>query len=140
MKKNGFTLIEVLMAVILVGLAIASLVGANIAFTRTNGLGANLSTAEFLIEQAKGLTVLTDYDDLHSFDGVQFSPPVSTDAQPLTDFAVFTQQLTVENVSNSDLQTTVSDYSSDFVKITVRVLLNSEEISSSCWIRADVGN
>jgi len=141
MKKNGFTLIEVLIAMILVGLAIASLVGANISFTRANGAGANLSTAEFLIEQIRGRTALIEYDNLHSsFDNVQFSPPVSTDGQALADFAEFTQAVTVENVSNTNFETVVSDFSSDFVRITVRILLNSDELSSASWIRADIGS
>ena len=50
MRKQGFTLIEVLVAVVLIGLAIASLVAANSSFTRANGAGVNLSTAEFGIE------------------------------------------------------------------------------------------
>ena len=54
--NNGFTLIEVMIAIILVGLAIASLVGANSAFTQANGAGTELSTAEFLLEQIKELT------------------------------------------------------------------------------------
>ena len=140
MKKNAFTLIEVLIAIFLVGLAIASLVGANISFTRANGAGANLSTAEFLVEQIRGRTALAEYDNLHSsFDNVQFSPPVSTDGQVLADFAEFTQAITVENVSNTNFETVVGDFSSDFVRITVRILLNSEELSSAGWIRADIG-
>ena len=37
--KNGFTLVEVLVAIMLVGLAIASLLGANRVFTEANGAG-----------------------------------------------------------------------------------------------------
>ena len=54
--KNGFSLIEVLIAVLIVGLAIVSLVAANGAFTMANGAGADLSTAEFLFEQIRELT------------------------------------------------------------------------------------
>ena len=57
-NKNGFSLIEVLIAILLVGLAIASLVGANSAFTQSNGAGTDLSTAEFLLEQVRELTTL----------------------------------------------------------------------------------
>ena len=48
--KRGFTLIEVLVAIMLLGLAIASLVATNISLTKANGAGADLSTSEFLIE------------------------------------------------------------------------------------------
>ncbi len=122
--KSGFTLVEVLIATILVGLAIASLVGANISLTRANGVGADLSTAEFLIEQFRELStllsvidpntgtgyfgseeaVLADYDDLDDFDGKSFSPPISANRKVLDDSAAFTQQITVENVNRANFE------------------------------------
>jgi len=156
--ENGFSLIEVLVAIILVGLAIASLVAANISFTKANAAGTELSTAEFLLEQVKELTVmlpvvdpntgmltfgpeagetiLADYDDLDDFDGLAFSPPISADRATLNDFAAFTQQVTVENVSAGDFEQIVADHGSFFVRVTVKVLLNSEEIISADWVRA----
>ena len=156
MRKNGFSLIEALIAIILVGLAIASLVAANSAFTRANAAGADLSTAEFLIEQIRELTVLlaiidpqtgasvfgpeeptlADYDDLDDFDGANFSPPISAGREVLNDFAAFSQQITVENVSVADFEQVVDDHSSSFVRVTVEVFLNSKQISSASWIRA----
>jgi len=156
MKSNGFSLIEAMFAVLLVGLAIAALVGANAAFTRANGAGADISTAEFLLEQIKELTATVAvvdpetetatfgaeegavglYDDLDDFDGASFSPPIGIDRTSLTDFGAFTQQVTVQNVSASDFESVVADHSSDFVRVSVKVLLNSKEISSASWIRA----
>ncbi len=157
MKNNGFTLIEALFAILLVGLAIASLMGANTSFTRSNGAGAELSTAEFLLEQVKELTAtlpvsdpqattwttfgpeeasLAAYDDLDDFDGASFSPPISAGRVSLADFAAFTQQVTVQNVSASDFGVVVADRGSAFVRVTAKVLHNSAEISSASWIRA----
>jgi len=137
MKNNGFTLIEALFAILLVGLAIASLMGANTAFTRSNGAGAELSTAEFLLEQVKELTATLPYDDLDDFAGASpFSPPISAGRASLDNFAAFTQQVTVQNVSASNFGLVVPDRSTAFVRVTVRVLHNSAEISSASWIRA----
>jgi len=133
--ENGFTFIEVLMAIVLVGIAIACLVAANSSFTRATGAGTDLSTAEFLIEQIRELTVMVDYDDLYAFDGVSYSPPIDAGGEVLS-FTGFSQQITVENVSASNFEEVVSDHSSSFVRVTARVLLNSEEISSTSWIRA----
>ncbi len=154
--NRGFSLIEVLIAIILVGLAIASLVAANGAFTKANSAGTELSTAEFLVEQVRELAVLlpvidpntgestfgpeeatlAEYDDLDDFDDAAFSPPISADREVLNDFAAFSQQITVENVSAANFEQVVSDHSSFFVRVTVKVLLNSREISSASWIRA----
>jgi len=154
--KNAFTLIEVLIATLLVGLAVASLVVASGSFTKVNGAGADLSTAEFLIEQIRELTALlpvvdpqtgisafgpeeatlTAYDDLDDFDGARFSPPIRADRVVLNDFAAFSQRITVENVRASNFEQVVSHHSSSFVRVTVKVFLNSKEISSTGWIRA----
>ncbi|MBN2270335.1 MAG: prepilin-type N-terminal cleavage/methylation domain-containing protein [Sedimentisphaerales bacterium] len=156
MKSNGFSLVEVLFAILLVGLAIAALLGANAAFTRANGAGTDLSTAEFLLEQIKELTAtlavidpqtetttfgpeeatVAAYDDLDDFDGAVFSPPISAHRTTLTDFTAFTQQITVENVSASNFALLAADHSTAFVRVTASVLMNSTEISSASWIRA----
>jgi prepilin-type N-terminal cleavage/methylation domain-containing protein len=137
MKRVGFSLIEVLVAMILVGLAIAALVAASSSFTKANAAGAELATAEFLIEQIRELTATRPYDNLlDDFDGKSFCPPIDADGAVLKDFVAFTQRITVENVSESDLQRVVSDYSSSFVRVRVEILLNSRPISSVSWIRA----
>jgi len=135
-RKNAFTLVEVLFAVILVGFAIAALLTANSAFTIANGAGADLSTAEFLIEQIRELTAMMSYNSLPTLDEQSYSPPIDADGQVLNNFVEWSQRIIVENVSISNFEQVVPDGSSDFVRITVRVFLNSKQISSACWIRA----
>lgn len=154
---NGFTLIEVMIAVILVGLAIASLVGANSAFTQANGAGTDLSTAEFLLEQIKELTAtlsvadpetgyatfgpetgetLATYDDLDDFDNKDFSPPIDAARNTLTNFDAYSQQVIVQNVNQSDFEQVATDKTTNFVRVTVKVLKNSVELCSASWLRA----
>jgi len=156
-NKNGFSLIEALIAILLVGLAIASLMAANSSFTQANGAGTDLSTAEFLLEQIRELTTLlpvidpetetttfgvesgetlADYDDLDDFDNKVFSPPINANRNLLNDFAAYSQQITVQNVNASDFEQVESDHSTYFVRITVKIFLNSKEISSASWLRA----
>ena len=155
-RSSGFTIIEVLVAILLVGLAITALLAANQSFTIANGAGADLSTAEFLVEQVRELTAmlpvidpdtgtamfgpeepnLPTYDDLDDFDGVLFSPPVAADRTTLASFPVFTQQVVVENVSQTNFDQVVANHSSDFVRVTVTVRMNGQDVSSASWIRA----
>jgi prepilin-type N-terminal cleavage/methylation domain-containing protein len=155
--KSGFTLIEVLFAVLLIGLAIASLMTANAAFTKANGAGTDLSTAEFLIGQIRELTMLlpvidpqdelatfgpetgetlADYDDLDDFNGATFSPPINAERTALSEFPAYSQQITVQNVNASNFEQVVANHSSNFVRVTVQVYLNSRQISSASWLRA----
>jgi prepilin-type N-terminal cleavage/methylation domain-containing protein len=153
---KGFTLIEVLIATVLVGLAIAALLLASQSFTMANASGADLSTAEFLIEQIREMAALLPvidpetgtatfgaeeaglaaYDDLDDFDGAIFSPPINAGRAVLNNFAAFSQQVTVENVNAGNFEQVVADHSSSFVRVTVSVRLNGKEISSVSWIRA----
>jgi prepilin-type N-terminal cleavage/methylation domain-containing protein len=158
--KKGFTLVEVLIATILLGLAIAALIGANVSFTKANGVGANLSTAEFLAEQIRELSTMlavvdpqtgtahfgaeeanvADYDDIDDLDGngsgLTFNPPISSSRTVLTDLAAYSQQVTVTNVNKNNFQQNVADNSSDFVRITVKIFYGSSELCSNSWIRA----
>ena len=157
--NRGFSLIETLIAILLVGFAVASLLAANGAFTKANGAGTDLSTAEFLVEQIRELTTLlpvvepntpetgvdvfgpesgetlATYDDLNDFDGAGFSPPIGADRNPLAELAGFSQLVTVQNVNPSNFEQAVADHSSSFIRVTVRVYLNSKEISVASWLR-----
>jgi len=159
-RRGAFTLIEVLIATILVGLAIAALVAANGSFTLANGAGADLSTAEFLVEQIRELTTLLPvsdpssatwdhfgpeeasvaiYDDVDDFDGfnsTSLGAPISAQKTPLNDLAAFSQRVTVQNVNRSDFDQVVGDRTSNFIRVTVRILQNGREITSASWIRA----
>ena len=156
MKERAFTLVEVLIATVIIGLAIVALLAANSAFTMANGAGIELSTAEFLVEQIREMTVtldvidpqggkgmfgaeeasLADYDDLDDFNGSIFSPPVDARRQPLTDFAAYSQQVTVQNVNPSNFEQVIADHGSDFVRVTVSVSYSGRQLCSISWIRA----
>lgn len=155
-NNRGFTLIEVLIATILIGLSIAALLVANGSFTMANAVGADLSTAEFLVEQIRELTTVlavvdpetkTDtfgpeeagiatYDDLDDLDGAVFSPPINAHRAAMNEFATYSQQIIVENLNPSDFNQVVADHASPFVRITVRVLHSGAESSSASWVRA----
>jgi type II secretory pathway pseudopilin PulG len=129
----GFTLIEAMIATLLVGIAVLSLMASSQAFTSVNSAGINLSTAEFLIEEVRERTVPIEFDNLAAFAGT-YSPPEDVEGNQLTDFAAFSQQVTVQNVSPSDF--TTPDAGSDFARVTVDILFNSGQITSASWIRA----
>lgn len=156
-RPNGFSLIEILISVVLVGLSITALVLASNSFTMANGAGADLSTAEFLIEQVRELTTMlpaadpdapahfgqetsgTPYNDVDDFNGANFCPPISAGQTVLNDFGSFTQQVVVDKLNPSDLDQAAADpntSTSPFLRVTVAIVQNGKEISSASWIRA----
>ena len=161
---RGFSLIEVLIATVLVGMAIAALVAANGSFSMANVAGADLSTAEFLVEQIRELTTMLpvadpdasawtvlgpeageslatydDVDDLDGFNSASLGAPINAQRTKLTNLAAFSQQIVVQRVNPSNFDETWPDDhnpSSNFVRITVSILENGRPISSASWIRA----
>ncbi len=128
----GFTLIEAMIATVLIAVAIIALMASNQAYTQVNGAGLDMSTAEFLIEEARERSVSIEFDDLAAFAGT-YSPPVDIEGIALGDFADFSQQVTVQNVSPSDF--TVPQAGTDFARVTVSILRNGGTISTADWIR-----
>lgn len=133
-RRRGFTLVEVLVAVLLVGLAIASLVATSGAFTIKNGAAVDLSTAEFLIEEIRERTAMMGFDELAAMKEAIYCPPIDVNGEQLEDFGVFGQQVRVECVGGADLDEITE--SSDFVRVTVTITKNGRPISSASWIRA----
>ena len=128
----GFTLIEAMIATVLIGIAILALMVSNQAYTQVNAAGLDMSTAEFLIEEARERTVSLEFGNLAAFAGT-YSPPEDIEGDPLNAFAAFSQQVTVQNVSPSDF--TVPQVGSDFIRVTVTIQRNGKAISSADWIR-----
>lgn len=152
----GFTLLEALMAAMLIGLAIAALAASSGAFTRYNAAGVDLSTAEFLIEEIRELTAplpvgdptsgvttfgaesgesLATYDDLDDFHLKSYSPPVDAGRNVMSEFSAYRQQILIQNVTPADLNTTAGNHSTSVYRVTVNVSKNGVPISSSSWVR-----
>lgn len=132
--RNGFTLIEILIAVVLLGLAMAAIVASNIAFTQATTHAAQLSTAEFLIEQIRERTALLSYGELYNLNGT-FNPPQDSNGRELTNFSDYSQVVEVKNVSDSDFQQ--ADASSNFIRVTVRILYDNTVMDmNTSWIRS----
>jgi prepilin-type N-terminal cleavage/methylation domain-containing protein len=154
--NKGFTLVEVLIAVVLVGVAIAGLVGASGALTMVNGAGLDLTTTEFLIEQIRELTAtlpavdpatgtatfgheestLSAYDDVDDFHGSSFHPPIDAGRTALNDLAAYTQVVTVQNVNPSNFEQTVTNHSTKFYRVKVEIRRGGRVVNSASWLRS----
>lgn len=156
--RSAFTLIEILMATVMIGIAVAALMVANGSLSQANGAGLEMTNAEFFIDQLRELTVtlpcvdpvtttntfgaetgetLATYDDLDDFNGKTYSPPIDSGRNSLTAFPGYSETITVENVSASDLRTHAANHSTRFYHFTVTVSLNGKQLAQSSWIRAD---
>lgn len=130
--KGGFTLIEALIATILIGVAISAILTSSASLSNVNAAGVDLSTAEFLIGEFQERSASVAFADLSALGGT-YSPAEDIYGNALSGFDGFSQVVTVLNVRASDLST--AEAGSDFIRITVKLLRNGSEISSANWIR-----
>ncbi len=157
MQRGGFSLVEVLIAIVLIGLTIVALVGANGVFTQNNSTALDVTTSEYLLEQIKEFTLLlpvvdpqdpnaffgtkeaalADYDDLCDFDDETFSPPIDADRLTLPQFSTFSQKVTVQKVNPANFeQVELDGFATPFVRVTVEIYRRGQKLASSSWIRA----
>ena len=132
---GGFTLLEVLCAVVLIGTAIVSLVAASGAFTMINGAGLDLSTAEFLIEEIREMTAPMTFDEVAALNWQNYSPPVDLTGAAMAEFGAYTQRIRVQTVSPT---LSAAQAGSDFARVEVTILKNGKTISSARWIRTNL--
>jgi prepilin-type N-terminal cleavage/methylation domain-containing protein len=138
---RGFTLIEVLFAVVLVGMAIAGLTMSSFAYTQSNGAGADLATAEYLIEQIHEMTATMTVDQIYAYGGTGTNwrtafVPINANGVALgTSFSAWKQQLRVEKLQK-DLSTADTGTTPQFYRISVRSLKNNSPVATQSWIRA----
>ncbi len=136
-SKRGFTIIEALMASVLIAIAISALIAANTAMSNVNAAGANLSTAEYLLQQVRERTETTGYQYLRNmYNDKVYNPPLDEDGDELTEFNAYSQRIGVAYVANDNFDETV-DEDEGFLKITAEVRYNGDPITSSSWIRAE---
>lgn len=156
-SRAGFTLVEALFAAMLLGLVVVAIAASSGAFTVANGYGMDLSTAEFLVEEVRemlatlpvvdqtqtlafgpesGETSAALYDDVDDFHNAAFNPPLDMGRTAMSEFSGFTQKITVQNINPADFTQTVSNHTSDFVRVTVAVEKSGATLASTSWIRA----
>lgn len=134
--RNGLTIIEVLIAIMLIGVEVAGLVAANGSLTQLNGAGVELSTAEFLIEQVRERTAGMEFASLNSLDSRCYGPPQDATGIELADYSNYEQQIRVKHVTNDDLTVLDNTGISDYIRISVDIVREDRIVSSGSWIRA----
>ncbi len=152
--RSGMTLVEVMVATVLIGISLSALVGANGYITHVNRAGCDLSVAASLLEHVKERmetlpvadpetsnaqfgpeeVAWTLYDDVDDFDGTSFNPPIDARGNTLNQWSEFTQQVVVQNVDVNDLATPVADLGSNFYRVTVTILHKQNPVTSGAWI------
>ena len=131
--SKGFTLMEVMFSIVIVGIAIVSLMMLFAAGTKVNAYGNELSTAVFLADQLRAMTDQINFIDLLAYDDNVFNG-VDADGNPVPGMQNFQQTLDVLSINPDDLTVYVGpDPEAVILKATVSKAGN--QITQISWLR-----
>lgn len=149
-RFGGFTLMETMLAMVVVGTGVLAIVAAQQAYHQHNDYAQRVGTALLLANEIRELTLgmplhdpitgdlawgpeaneptVFQFDDLDDFDaadsgGAIFSPPIDALRNQIPNMPYWSQHVTVENVlANFINGPATPDNSTDMVRVTCRVL------------------
>ena len=153
---SGFSLVEAMVATVIISLAVTSFMLAMGSGTRINDAGLKLTQAVFLAQQLREWTVTLPFsdpdpgdannapgndgsdpqvfvDDLDDLMGVTYSPPRNGLGAAITDMADWSQQISITWRDPDNLTSTVTAGSSDFAYVEVTVSRYGQPILTTGW-------
>jgi len=156
-RREGFTLIEAAIAVMVVGLGIVSLVHAMGAGTRVNATGRDITTATFLAQEVREWTLGLPFsdpdpgdadnppgpdgsdphmfvDDLDDLMSTTFSPPRDGQGYVIDGMDDWSQLIGMGWRDPDSLTTTVPAGTSDVVNVIVLICHKQEIVLITSWL------
>ena len=153
----GFTLVEVQIAMLVIGLGILALLHAMASGSRINAVGRDITQATFLAQEIREWTLRVPFsdpdpgsednppgpdgmspqvfvDDLDDLMGVTFSPPRNAQEAPIAGLADWSQVIRMDWRDPNDLDTTISPGASDVICINVSIQRGSVEVLNTSWL------
>ena len=132
-KANAFTLIEMMIAVIIVGLGITSLMFSMAAGTRVNEYGGELSNAVFLADQIGTIVDQTAFKNLPGLNGQSYSG-IDSDRNPIPGMETYNQTIAVQQVSMPNMAVSTSSTPEAYL-ITVTVVNDGQTLATNQWLK-----
>ena len=159
-RSGGFSLLESLMAMVLISIAIMGVISSTSTISMVNDAGARMTQGVFLCEQLhEYMTTLptldpegadtfgldqgrSSYDSVEDFDGFNstdvFGAPVDGTLGVLADLSAYTQTVTVQRVCHANFDYVVGDcHWSPYIRVTVTVTYAGEIVCQMPWIRTE---
>lgn len=146
-RRRGFTLLEVMIATVIIAIGVAGMMIATQGNTRVNAAGNDLTQATYLLEEIREWSMKLPFadpnnhapgadnppNDVGDFLNVTFTPPRDACGQQIAGMPGWSQAVTAQWKNPASLQTNVATGSSDVVRVTVKVTHNGRAQLTSAW-------
>ena len=129
--NGAFTLLEAMLAIVIVGLGITGLLMVAASGTTVNAYGNELSAAVLLAEELRAMTDVMPYDNLTALNGATFNG-VDAHGDNVPNMQQYQQTLDIAEVSPTSL---TASSGTDMIKITATVSKNTTDLIQISWLR-----
>ncbi len=131
--RRGFTLIEVSITTVIIGVGVLALVELLATGTVSNVRGAEMTTGINLAKNIRELALQKTFDELPGMHNASYSPPVDSREVVLSDMSGWTQVVKVESVDPNLLTTALADDTPDAVRVTATISRSGREVCDLTW-------
>lgn len=131
--RRGFTLIEAMLATVIVGLGVVSMMQLLAAGTVNNIQAFETTTGVNIAKSIREICVQKTTAQVIAMNGTTHDPPWDSRSQPMSDLAGWQQSIAVQPVSPDSLTTSVVDDSPTAVRVTVTVTHNGSSVCNMSW-------
>ena len=156
---EAFSLLEVVAATAIIGIAVAALLAAVQTGTQVNSAGRKITQAAGLVAEIREWTLKLPFsdpdpadqgkppgsdgsdpqvfvDDLDDLLDVTYSPPRDGNGLPITDMTTWGQNIKLTWRDPDNLTTTVADGSTNVLHVEVGITCRGEEVLTTGWLVA----
>ena len=157
-RQQGFTLVELMVAILITGTSMVALINLLPVLSDTADSAHEIATAvglarllieetdllpfedpaancTFGVESDESDASRADFDDVDDYDGYSDQPPQDKQGNPDTEYAEYKRSVEVVNLDTSDLSTVRTDGSTDAKLVTVTVTRRGRTVTSLSVIR-----
>ena len=132
--RRGFTLIEIAVATVIIGLAAVALMTALAASTKVNGSGKDLTQASYLAQEIREWTLNLPFADLDDLADYTYSPPKDATGADIAGMDGWAQHVTVTWRNPQDLSSVVVSGSSNVAYVSVDVTHAGNDVFHAGWL------
>jgi len=152
--RRGFSLIESMIAIVIVGFGVTAMMELLATGTMANASGTELTTAVNLAGNVREISLglpfydpqqptqwstkestVAGYDNVLDLDNCSFSPPLDVNRLGMDQYANWRQVVSVESVSEDNLASVRSDTTAEpTARVTVQIMHNGAEVYRMSWL------
>ena len=132
--RGGFTLIEALIASVIVGLGVTAVLMASKSGTQVNAEARDVTRAIYLGQEIREWMVKKSYQDIADLSDVTYKPPKDASGQEISGMTDWSQKITLSLRDSDEITEDDDDEESDMIYVEVEILYGSQSVLTTGWL------